>query len=280
MNRKTVAPIYSMCVQPSFIIGTNNEDGTYNFAPITWVSATHEEGDKYLLVISMSGDKTTKKNVIRTGIFSANLVNTAMLPLMDYLGSHHAQDGPKNDIDYKVGRGTVLNVPTLDASPWVYECEVAKSVETGDSTTFFCHIRGIQTDEKLICEDPFDVDLTVLDPVIYSGRYHNIDHMIGKIGEFKEIREDGSSEDSDILKAFHKHRMIMYLMFFIGLFVALIGCAYIMTFPIIIGAGLLIVLAAIVYGLFSNAMTCPYCGEMLGRRGFGTHCEYCGKKIF
>ena len=27
-----------MCVQPAFIIGTNNEDGSHNFAPITWVT--------------------------------------------------------------------------------------------------------------------------------------------------------------------------------------------------------------------------------------------------
>ena len=89
MKRKSVAPVYSMCVQPAFIIGTNNEDGTYNFAPITWLSATHEDGVKYLLVISMAGTKNTKQNVIRTGIFSANLVSTEMLPLMDYLGSNN-----------------------------------------------------------------------------------------------------------------------------------------------------------------------------------------------
>lgn len=46
MKRKSVNPVYSMCVQPSFIIGTNNEDGSYNFTPITWVSVTHEEGDE------------------------------------------------------------------------------------------------------------------------------------------------------------------------------------------------------------------------------------------
>jgi len=43
IKRKSVAPVYSMCVQPAFIIGTDNEDGIYDFAPITWVSATHEE---------------------------------------------------------------------------------------------------------------------------------------------------------------------------------------------------------------------------------------------
>ena len=121
-RRRSVRPIYSMCVQPSFIIGTNNEDGTANFAPITWVSVTHEEGDGYLLVISMSGTKRTRQNILRTGIFSANLVSTDMLPLMDYFGSRHGGDGRKDEAEYTVVRGEVLDVPVLDQSRWVYEC--------------------------------------------------------------------------------------------------------------------------------------------------------------
>ena len=183
-KRKSVDPIYSMCVQPSFIIGTNNEDGSYNFAPITWVSVIHEAGDGYLLVISMFGTKRTKQNVIRTGLLSVNLVSQDMLQLMDYFGTKHAGDSGKLDIAYDVSRGEVLDVPTLDASRWVYECEVTQSVETGDSTTFFCRIKNIQMDERLSPKDIFDVDLTVLDPVIYSGRYHSLGKMLGEIGDF------------------------------------------------------------------------------------------------
>ncbi len=182
--RRSVDPIYSMCVQPSFIIGTNNEDGTANFAPITWVSVTPGQGEGYLLVITMSGTKRTKQNVLRTGIFSANLVSTDMLPLMDYFGTRHARDGRKDAMAYDVVRGEVLDVPVLDQSRWVYECEVSKTTETGDATTFFCPIRNIQMDERLTCSDPFDVDLTVLDPVIYSGKYHSLGKLLGSIGDF------------------------------------------------------------------------------------------------
>ena len=185
-KRRSVEPVYSMCVQPSFIIGTNNEDGTANFAPITWLSVTHEQGDGYLLVISMFGTKQTKQNVLRTGMFSANLVSTDMLPLMDYFGSRHGRDGQKDGIEYEVSRGEVLDVPVLEKSRWVYECEVSRTVETGDSTTFFCPIRNIQMDERLSCKDTFDVDLTVLDPVIYSGKYHSLGKLLGSIGDFLE----------------------------------------------------------------------------------------------
>ncbi|MBR5984855.1 MAG: flavin reductase family protein [Clostridia bacterium] len=183
-KRRSVDPVYSMCVQPAFIIGTNNIDGTANFAPITWISVTQEAGDGYMLVVSMFGTKMTKQNVLRTRMFSANLVSTDMLELMDYFGSRHANDGKKDGLEYQVSRGEVLDVPVLDQSRWVYECEVAKTVETGDSTTFFCPIRNIQMDEALVCKDTFDVDLTVLDPVVYSGKYHSIGKKLGDIGDF------------------------------------------------------------------------------------------------
>ena len=66
----------------------------------------------------------------------------------------------------------------------VYECEVAQTVQTGESATFFCRIRNVQMDEKMTCEDTFDVDLTELDPVIYSGMYHSIGSLLGRIGDF------------------------------------------------------------------------------------------------
>ena len=184
VKRKSVGTHFSMCVQPAFIIGTNNEDGTHNFAPITWVSITNEKGDDYLLVISMFGTKRTKQNVIRTGILSVNLVSTDMLELMDYFGTHHAEDGKKDEISYDVCRGDVVDVPILEASRWVYECEVVQSVETGDSTTFFCRIKNVQIDEQLQCADTFNIDLTKLEPVIYSGMYHSIGKLLGKIGDF------------------------------------------------------------------------------------------------
>ena len=39
-------------------------------------------------------------------------------------------------------------------------------------------------DERLICKDSFDVDLTVLDPVIYSGKYHGLGKVLGNIGDY------------------------------------------------------------------------------------------------
>lgn len=182
----------SMCVQPSFIVGTFNEDGMHNFAPITWVSVTSEE-DGYLIIISMYGNKMTKQNVTRTGKMSINLVSTDMVELMDYFGTHHAKDGKKDALPYTVTKGEVLDVPCLDASRWVYECDVIDSVKTGSSTTFICKIRNMQVDEVLWNTMKSGIDLARLDPVIYTGMYNGIGNYfaIGKhLGRIGEIKKD------------------------------------------------------------------------------------------
>lgn len=184
MKRKSIGTGFSLCVQPAFLIGTANEDGSNNFAPITWVSAACEKGGEYLLILSMFGAKRTKQNVKRTGLLSVNLVSTDMLPLMDYFGTHSALAGKKDGMACGVSRGEKLDVPVLDASRWVYECSVVRAVEMGESTTFFCRIENIQLDERLHFSDAFDVELTGLDPVIYSGKYHSIGKLLGAIGDF------------------------------------------------------------------------------------------------
>lgn len=180
-GRKSVGCHQSMCVQPIFIIGTYDEEGNADFAPITWLSVTND-GECFLLVVSMFGTKKTKMNVRKTGRFSANLVSTDMLPLVDYFGSVSGHEGLKTGIQYSVGEGEVLKVPTLDDSRWVYELEVQKTVTCGESDTFFCEIKNIQIDSDIDITD--GIDLTGFDPVIYSGHYHSVGEHLGKIGDY------------------------------------------------------------------------------------------------
>jgi len=175
---------YSLCVQPTFLIGTYNEDSTPNFCPITWVSVINDDTN-FLLVISMNGLKATKENVNRTGLLSANLVGTDMLDLVDYFGLHSAKDGHKNKIEYDYQDGRKLNVPTLDKSKWVYECRVVNTVQNGKTITYFCKMENVQIIEELQNTDSlWGIDLTKLDPVVYSGMYHSIDKCLGEIGDF------------------------------------------------------------------------------------------------
>lgn len=183
-KRKSVGTEHSMCVQPTFLIGTYDENGNADFAPITWLSVTND-GEQFMLVISMFGTKKTKINVQKTRSLSANLVSTDMLPLVDYFGSTSGHNGLKKEMDYAVSEGEIVKVPTLDLSKWVYELEVARIISCGESDTFFCEIKNVQIDSEIDITN--GIDLTSFDPIIYSGHYHSIGKHLGKIGDYLKM---------------------------------------------------------------------------------------------
>lgn len=183
MKRKNIGCKHTMPVQPTYIIGTRNEDGTPDFAPITWVSQTYVDDEEPWLVISMWGTKKTKLNVQRTGQLTANMVTPDMLKLADYFGSTSGKKGAKTALPYDYSDAPFVDAPTLDQSPWVCECEVAQSVKTGKSDTFFCKVKNVQLNEELEVAE-WGVDLTRLNPVVYSGHYQSIGEYLGTIGDF------------------------------------------------------------------------------------------------
>ena len=71
--------------QQLFLIGTYNEDGKENFTPISWVSYTW--GQPSCLIISMNGDKQTKRNFERTKQLSATVVTPYLMRFMEICGS-------------------------------------------------------------------------------------------------------------------------------------------------------------------------------------------------
>lgn len=171
---------YSTHIQPVFLIGTYNEDGSPNFCPITWVTSTWDK-DHPLMVVNIFGTKRTKENIARTNLLSANLVSVDMLELLDYFGSCSGLKAPKNGVAYEYADGHVLHVPTLNRSRRVFECEVVNTFETSDSTTYFCRSRNCQQIEGL---DNTREDTALLEPVVYTGRYFKVGDFLGEIGDF------------------------------------------------------------------------------------------------
>lgn len=183
MKRKNIGCRHTMPVQPTYIIGTKNEDGTPDFAPITWVSQTYVDDEEPMLVISMWGKKKTKLNVQRAKQFTVNMATPDMLTLVDYFGSTSGKAGEKDALPYAYSAAPFADAFTLDQSPWVCECEVVQSVQTGKSDTFFCKVLNVQIDETYEVAK-WGVDLTKLNPVVYSGHYQSIGEYLGTIGDF------------------------------------------------------------------------------------------------
>lgn len=170
--------------QQLFLIGTYNEDGTPNFAPISWISFTL--GPPRCLVISINGTtmkKQTTQNIERTGLLSATIVTPDLLPFAEQRNKSTQREGIL--IPHEVEQGKVLNVPLLKGAKWSYECKVIETVHIGGCDTHFAAFENVNVREDIQKLD--FIDLREIDPVIYSpNNYFTVGKHIGKIGDYSK----------------------------------------------------------------------------------------------
>jgi len=174
----------SVCffTQQLFLIGTYNEDGSANFAPISWISFTW--GPPCCLVISING-KTRKKqttmNIARTGLLSATIVTPDLLPFVEQNNRSTAKDGVSLSNEFEEGK--VLKVPLLKGAKWSYECEVIQSVTIGKCDTYFAEFKQVNIHEDIGKLD--FIDLREINPVLYSpDHYFTVGAHIGEMGDY------------------------------------------------------------------------------------------------
>lgn len=146
--KKVSMPIGNdFCPQTLFLYGTYKEDGSPDFGLFCWLSYCWDT--EVGVMACIGGEKLTKDRIRATGVFSANLVTEAILPLADYFGNTNGYKADKMDVPAAVSKGAVLNVPVLDASPLAFELEVSKSIPLDDGDVFLCKIRNVLADESL-----------------------------------------------------------------------------------------------------------------------------------
>jgi flavin reductase (DIM6/NTAB) family NADH-FMN oxidoreductase RutF len=139
-------PSNAYCPQTFYTYGTYKKDGTPNFGLFCWLSYCWD--GELGIMACIGGEKLTKDRIRATGVFSANLVNEALLPLANYFGHKEGYDPNKMNVDASISKGKVLDVPVLDLSPWVFELEVKKTVTLNGGDIFICKIRNTLVEEE------------------------------------------------------------------------------------------------------------------------------------
>jgi flavin reductase (DIM6/NTAB) family NADH-FMN oxidoreductase RutF len=184
MDKIDLTPDCVFSPQPMYIIGTKNENGKPNFCIITWLGFSFDKTPHIMMTIG--GSKLTKTNILREKKFSANLITEDIIWLADYLGNTKGEEKEKNEIEYHYHWGNKLNVPIIEESHWVYECEVSRLIELDGSHLFLSNIKNIQIDKEYEDMDMAMINLTRLKPVIYAPyNYFSIGQKIGECGEWK-----------------------------------------------------------------------------------------------
>jgi flavin reductase (DIM6/NTAB) family NADH-FMN oxidoreductase RutF len=162
--KKSIPVSNSFCPQTLFLYGTYKEDNTPNFGLFCWFSYYWD--DKLGVMACIGEKKLTKDRILDKKVFSANLVTEELLPLADYFGNKSGYDKEKMNIPIETEKSHVLNVPVLTKSPLVYELEVDKTFNFGNSDVFLCKIRNVLADE-ILCDNSTSVEkrIKIIRPV-------------------------------------------------------------------------------------------------------------------
>ena len=182
--KKSIPASNNLCPQTMFLFGTYKEDGTPNFGLFCWFSYYWDS--EMGVMACIGGEKLTKDRIHATKIFSANLVTEELLPLADYWGNKHGNKSDKMNVSAEIEKGSVLDVPILTKSPFVYEMEVSKSILTDNGEVFLCKIRNVLVDEVLCDENMSHADKVkaVKPAVTVGGTYFAWDgNSMGEWGE-------------------------------------------------------------------------------------------------
>jgi flavin reductase (DIM6/NTAB) family NADH-FMN oxidoreductase RutF len=180
------------CPQTLYVYGTYKEDGTPNFGLFCWFSYCWD--GELCVMASIGGEKLTKDRIHAGKVFSANLVTEELLPLADWFGSNDGYITDKSLVKAEIEKGSVLNVPVLSNSPWIFELEVKQSIRLDGGEIFICRIANVLADERLVDERAsVEERLELLSPVLAMGieRYAALKPgILGKWGGWKDAGKD------------------------------------------------------------------------------------------
>ena len=185
MSKRSILPQRGFFPQPSYLIGTYKNNEKPNFALITWV--TFCSVNPPMVMFASRGKKVTREQVEKNRMFSVNLVTTEMMHIADYFGTQSGFNTNKCEVvNANCSKGEILNVPIIDMSPWVYECQLVDIVQEGDGTIYIGEVKNIIVDEKILDTAYGKIDMINVDPLIYTpGGYYSVGKKVGNIGDSK-----------------------------------------------------------------------------------------------
>lgn len=185
MSKRSILPQRGFFPQPCYLVGTYKDDGKPNFALITFV--TFCSVNPPMLMFASRGKKLTREQVEKNRRFSLNLVTTEMMDAADYFGTQSGFASDKCEaIDISYSKGEVLDVPVIDMSPWIYECQLVDVIQAGDGSIYIGKVKNIIVDDKIPDTTYGKIDLINVDPLIYSpGGYYSLGRKIGNVGDSK-----------------------------------------------------------------------------------------------
>lgn len=160
MEKKNIGKLLALYPKPMTVVGAEVE------GKVNWLVVGHTGiiGHDRILV-SMSNKHYTNQGIKKSKKLSINLVDRAMLPKADYVGSVSGIFVDKSHVfDYHIGEN---GTPLIDASPLTMECDVEDIYETDGFDNFICSVANTYADPDVLDSDG-KLDYARLKPVLFE----------------------------------------------------------------------------------------------------------------
>ncbi len=182
--KKNIGSLLALYPTPVTVIGAMNGDKP------TWTLVAHIGiiGHDRVLV-SLAAPHFINGCIKETKKLSINLVDEAMLPEADYVGSVSGTKADKSAVfDYDLGK---MGTPVIRKSPLTMECGVVDVYNTPNFESFVCTVDNTYVNEKHLNEKG-KIDYDTLKPVLFefpTYQYLKTGEVIGKCLSFKKTSE-------------------------------------------------------------------------------------------
>ena len=157
MEKINIGKLLAIYPKPMTVVGAEVK------GKVNWLVVGHTGiiGHDHILV-SMSNKHYTNQGIKKSKKLSINLVDRAMLPKADYVGSVSGASVDKSHIfEYHIGEN---GTPVIDASPLTMECNVVDIYETNGFDNFICSVINAYAAPSVLDNDG-KLDYTRLKPV-------------------------------------------------------------------------------------------------------------------
>lgn len=158
--KKNIGSVLGLYPTPVTVVGAMNGDRP------NWLLVAHVGiiGHNRIL-ISLAKAHFTNQFIKETGKVSVNLVDEALLPKADYVGSISGRKQDKSRVfEYKMGEA---GAPIITASPLVMECSVVDNYETDTFDNFILAIDNTYAEETVVGDDE-KLNYEALKPVLFE----------------------------------------------------------------------------------------------------------------
>ena len=178
--KKNVGSLLALYPTPATIVGAK-VDGKVNWLLVAHVGIIGHDR----IMISLAKPHYTNQGIKDTGKVSVALVDEAMLPKADFVGSTSGAKEDKSEVfDWYEGEN---GTPIIEESPLVLECEVDTVYETEGFDNFILKIAATYVEEDKLDEGG-KPDYEKIAPVLFefpTYSYISSGKRIGKCLSFK-----------------------------------------------------------------------------------------------